>query len=71
MKSIAIIGSGAIGGFYGAMLARAGLDVRFLMRSDLAAVKANGLRVRPPSASSTSSIPPPRRRPRSSAPLTW
>ena len=32
MKSIAIIGSGAIGGFYGAMLARAGLDVRFLMR---------------------------------------
>jgi 2-dehydropantoate 2-reductase len=45
MKSIAIIGSGAIGGFYGAMLARAGNDVRFLMRSDLAAVRANGLRV--------------------------
>ncbi|HLP02425.1 MAG TPA: 2-dehydropantoate 2-reductase [Opitutaceae bacterium] len=45
MKSIAIIGSGAIGGFYGAMLARSGLDVRFLMRSDLAAVRANGLRV--------------------------
>ena len=45
MKSIAIIGSGAIGGFYGAMLARAGGDVRFLMRSDLATVRANGLRV--------------------------
>ncbi len=45
MKSIAIIGSGAIGGFYGAMLARAGRDVRFLLRSDLAAVRANGLRV--------------------------
>ncbi len=45
MNSIAIIGSGAIGGFYGAMLARAGRDVRFLMRSDLAAVRANGLRV--------------------------
>ncbi|MFT3829493.1 MAG: 2-dehydropantoate 2-reductase [Opitutaceae bacterium] len=45
MKSIAIIGSGAIGGFYGALLARSGLDVRFLMRSDLAAVKAQGLRV--------------------------
>lgn len=45
MKSIAIIGSGAIGGFYGAMLARAGGDVRFLMRSDLAAVRAHGLRV--------------------------
>ena len=48
MKSIAIIGSGAIGGFYGAMLARVGNDVRFLMRSDLATVKANGLRVRAP-----------------------
>lgn len=45
MKSIAIIGSGAIGGFYGAMLARAGGDVRFLMRSDLETVRANGLRV--------------------------
>ncbi len=45
MKSIAIIGSGAIGGFYGAMLARAGRDVRFLLRSDLAAVRAHGLRV--------------------------
>ena len=48
MNTIAIIGSGAIGGFYGAMLARAGNDVRFLMRSDLATVKANGLRVRAP-----------------------
>ena len=48
MKTIAIIGSGAIGGFYGAMLARAGNDVRFLMRSDLATVRANGLRVRAP-----------------------
>lgn len=45
MKSIAIIGSGAIGGFYGAVLARAGLDVRFLMRADLPAVRARGLRV--------------------------
>ena len=45
MKSIAIIGSGAIGGFYGAMLARSGRDVRFLLRSDLAAVQARGLRV--------------------------
>ncbi len=45
MKSIAIIGSGAIGGFYGAMLARAGFDVRFLMRSDLPAVRERGLRV--------------------------
>ncbi|MBK8479053.1 MAG: 2-dehydropantoate 2-reductase [Opitutaceae bacterium] len=48
MKSIAIIGSGAIGGFYGAMLARAGADVRFLMRADLAAVREHGLRVTAP-----------------------
>ena len=48
MKSIAIIGSGAIGGFYGAMLARAGVDVRFLMRADLATVREHGLRVTAP-----------------------
>jgi len=48
MKSIAIVGSGAIGGFYGAMLARAGEDVRFLMRADLDTVRRNGLRVLAP-----------------------
>ena len=46
MASIAVIGSGAVGGYYGALLARAGHDVRFLMRSDLAAVRTNGLDVR-------------------------
>jgi 2-dehydropantoate 2-reductase len=46
MASIAVIGAGAVGGYYGALLARAGHDVRFLMRSDLQAVKANGLDVR-------------------------
>jgi 2-dehydropantoate 2-reductase len=40
---IAIVGSGAIGSYYGARLAMAGADVRFLMRGDLAAVRANGL----------------------------
>jgi 2-dehydropantoate 2-reductase len=39
---IAIVGSGAIGLYYGARLALAGADVRFLMRSDLAAVRARG-----------------------------
>jgi 2-dehydropantoate 2-reductase len=43
---IGIIGSGAIGGFYGLMLARAGFDVHFLLRSEYAAVAANGLLVR-------------------------
>ena len=42
---IAIIGTGAIGGFYGVMLARAGFDVHFLLRSEYAAVRGNGLQV--------------------------
>jgi 2-dehydropantoate 2-reductase len=42
---IGIIGSGAIGGFYGLMLARAGFDVHFLLRSEFAAVAGQGLRV--------------------------
>jgi 2-dehydropantoate 2-reductase len=46
MASVAIIGSGAVGAYYGACLARAGHDVRFLFRRDLAAVRANGLDIR-------------------------
>ena len=45
MTSIAIIGAGAVGSYYGAMLARAGHDVRFLLRRDLDAVRQNGLMV--------------------------
>jgi 2-dehydropantoate 2-reductase len=39
-----------VGGYYGAVLARAGDDVRFLLRRDLAHVRACGLRVRQPPA---------------------
>ncbi|MHC5191283.1 MAG: putative 2-dehydropantoate 2-reductase [Planctomycetota bacterium] len=42
---IAIVGAGALGGLYGAFLARAGCDVHFLMRRDFEAVKAGGLTV--------------------------
>jgi 2-dehydropantoate 2-reductase len=42
LPKIAIVGSGAIGTYYGAKLAHAGASVRFLMRSDLAAVQARG-----------------------------
>jgi 2-dehydropantoate 2-reductase len=42
---IGIIGTGAIGGYYGLMLARAGFDVHFLLRSEFDAVSANGIRV--------------------------
>ena len=40
-----IIGSGAIGGFYGGKLAKAGQEVHFLFRSDYEYVKDNGLQV--------------------------
>lgn len=40
-----IIGSGAIGGYYGGKLAKAGQEVHFLFRSDYDYVKANGLQV--------------------------
>ena len=42
LPKIAIVGSGAIGLYYGAKLAPAGAEVRFLMRSDLVAVLARG-----------------------------
>jgi len=42
---IGIIGTGAIGGFYGLMLARAGFDVHFLLRSEFSAVSQHGLRI--------------------------
>ncbi|WP_020678348.1 putative 2-dehydropantoate 2-reductase [Geopsychrobacter electrodiphilus] len=42
---IGVIGAGALGLFYGAMLQRAGHDVRFLLRSDFEAINARGLKV--------------------------
>ena len=44
-RSYAVLGSGAIGGFYGARLARAGHAVHFVLRSDYAHVARHGLRV--------------------------
>jgi 2-dehydropantoate 2-reductase len=42
-----VVGAGAIGGFYGAMLARAGHEVAFLARgAHLEAIRAQGLEVR-------------------------
>src|ERR1700760_3336553 len=43
---IAIIGSGAVGLYYGAKLAHAGSDVHFLIRGDLTAVRREGILVR-------------------------
>ncbi|EPL04282.1 putative 2-dehydropantoate 2-reductase [Pseudomonas sp. CF161] len=42
---VGIIGTGAIGGFYGVMLARAGFDVHFLLRGEFSAVAERGLQL--------------------------
>ena len=44
-QSVAVVGSGAIGLYYGGRLAEAGGDVRFLMRSDFEAISRGGLKV--------------------------
>lgn len=43
-ESVAVVGSGAIGLYYGGRLAQAGADVRFLLRSDYDAVARDGIR---------------------------
>ena len=45
MRSYGVIGTGALGGYYGGLLAKSGLDVHFLARSDANAIRAHGLRV--------------------------
>lgn len=42
MSTVAIVGSGALGLYYGGRMALAGHDVRFLARGDLAALRAEG-----------------------------
>ncbi len=42
-RTYAIIGTGAVGGFYGALLSRAGFDVHFLARSDYEHIRDHGL----------------------------
>lgn len=45
----AIVGSGAVGGYYGAKLARAGADVTFIARgAHLAAIRSHGLSIKSP-----------------------
>src|SRR4051812_48456983 len=49
MKTYAIVGTGAVGGLYGALLQRAGKEVHFLLHSDYTHVREHGLRVETPS----------------------
>jgi len=44
-RRYAILGTGALGGFYGARLQRAGLEVNFLLRSDYPQVRERGLQI--------------------------
>jgi 2-dehydropantoate 2-reductase len=44
-RSYAILGTGAVGGFYGARLHRAGFQTHFLLKSDYQHVRQHGLRV--------------------------
>ncbi len=46
MSRVAVIGSGAVGAYYGARLAQAGHEVHFLLRRDFDAVAASGLDIR-------------------------
>ena len=53
ISSIAIVGAGAIGSYYGGRLALAGGDVRFLMRGDAAHVRRHGLTLKEKDATRT------------------
>ncbi|MCM8538917.1 MAG: 2-dehydropantoate 2-reductase [Lentisphaeraceae bacterium] len=48
MKSVAIIGAGAIGAYYGALLAKAGFEVHFLLNSDYEHVYKHGIKIDSP-----------------------
>jgi 2-dehydropantoate 2-reductase len=56
-RSIAVIGAGAIGSYYGGRLAEAGHDVRFLMRRDYHAVRKDGLKITSPDGDFTLTNP--------------
>jgi 2-dehydropantoate 2-reductase len=48
MASYAILGTGAVGGYYGGLLQKAGREVHFLVRGDYAHVKSHGLKIDSP-----------------------
>lgn len=52
-RSYAILGTGALGGYYGACLQQAGLEVHFLLHSDYEQVKEQGLVIESPNGDFT------------------
>ena len=71
MASVAVIGAGAVGSYYGARLAQAGHDVRFLLRRDYEAVAARGLRVESHHGDFTLDRPAIARDPAAIGPVDW
>jgi 2-dehydropantoate 2-reductase len=55
---VAIVGAGAVGGYYGGLLARGGIETHFLLRSDYDVIRQRGLVVRSPAGDFH--LPPPR-----------
>lgn len=45
MRTVAIVGSGALGLYYGGRMARAGFEVNFLARGDLSALRERGVSI--------------------------
>lgn len=66
-----MIGAGAVGSYYGARLAQAGHDVRFLMRRDYDAVAAAGLHCTSPAGDFTLPAPVIARTPQEIGPVDW
>lgn len=44
-ERVLVVGAGALGGFYGALLARAGAEVSVVCRSDYEAVRQSGFQI--------------------------
>jgi 2-dehydropantoate 2-reductase len=71
MSTVAVIGAGAVGSYYGARLAEAGHDVTFLLRRDYDAVSSAGLRVESIDGDFTLDAPSIARRSDEIGPVDW
>ncbi len=71
MATVAVIGAGAVGSYYGARLAQAGHDVCFLLRRDYDAVAERGLRIESHHGDFTLERPPIAREPAAIGPVDW
>lgn len=70
-QTIAVIGAGAVGSYYGGRLAEAGHDVRFLMRRDYQAVRERGLKITSPDGDFTLARPKVALRSEEIGPVDW